>query len=696
MSMALCTHTPLPAGGAVATAAFLGFALFAQTAAFVPGAGRLPISHCTRSSCSVFARGALRSSSSSGSRRVAAAGRSRRGGGGSAAGRAAPIGMMFDTLAENMAGVANLFTGQKTITESSVEGALKEVRRSLLDADVNLKVTNRLVDAVKAKAVGMKLIDGVTPEQQFVKIMNDELVEIMGAEQAPLARRTDGKPTVILLAGLQGTGKTTAAAKLAKYLKQEEEPKKVLLVAGDIYRPAAVDQLISLGERIDVEVFSMGQGVDPVEITKAGLERAVEGGFDTVIVDTAGRQVVDDTLMTELKNIQVASEADEVLLVVDAMTGQEAATLASVFNEKIGITGAVLTKMDGDTRGGAALSVQGVSQKPIKFVGVGEKLDDLEPFYPDRMASRILGMGDVVTLVEKAQKEGRRFPNGIRTSPATRDERGGSCPAGEEDDRRRVRLQRLLEASPDDEGHGEPGRRGQHDPGDGGKAHPSAAQRGRGGRETRGGSDQVHDGGRETYPEASHPGPDLANSLPKDRQGRGREALRSQRFPQGVPGHAEQHVEDGQADGRRRPQRLVRETFALRRARQGHRSAGGTVDEQEAAKTVQERQGRAHRRSLERFRIKKKRRRAGPSVVSHRTGQRTCAVFGSWYDVILLLRTCCAVLPVWSGDGSGAKTNRCYKQVEARWQQQKQAAGVSSSSSSSLTIIKRAPFWILV
>eukprot|EP00903_Cladosiphon_okamuranus_P011894 g11171.t1 len=313
--------------------------------------------------------------------------------------------MMFDTLAENMAGVTNLFSGQKTITESSVEGALKEVKRALLDADVNLKVTNRLVEAVKSKAVGMKLVDGVTPEQQFVKVMNDELVEIMGAEQSPLARRTDGKPTVILLAGLQGTGKTTAAAKLAKYLKQEDEPKKVLLVAGDIYRPAAIDQLISLGNRIEVEVFSMGQGVDPVDITKAGLERAVEGGFDTVIVDTAGRQVVDDTLMTELKNIQVASEADEVLLVVDAMTGQEAATLASVFNEKIGITGAVLTKLDGDTRGGAALSVQGVSQKPIKFVGVGEKLDDLEPFYPDRMASRILGMGDVVTLVEKAQKE---------------------------------------------------------------------------------------------------------------------------------------------------------------------------------------------------------------------------------------------------------------------------------------------------
>ncbi|CAN0119483.1 unnamed protein product [Scytosiphon promiscuus] len=384
-------------------------ALLAQkpAVAFVPGGGSsLPVSRYDNnkegSSCRLAVGGPPGRSNSCGGRARLAASRGRRGGSG---GAGAPLGMMFDTLAENMSAVANLFTGQTTITESSVEGALKEVKRALLDADVNLKVTNRLIEAVKTKAVGMKLVDGVSPEQQFVKVMNDELVEIMGAEQAPLARRTDGKPTVVLLAGLQGTGKTTAAAKLAKYLKQEEEPKKVLLVAGDIYRPAAIDQLITLGKRIDVEVFSMGQGVDPVEITKAGIARAVEGGFDTVIVDTAGRQVVDDTLMTELKNIQVASEADEVLLVVDAMTGQEAATLASVFNDKIGITGAVLTKMDGDTRGGAALSVQGVSNKPIKFVGVGEKLDDLEPFYPDRMASRILGMGDVVTLVEKAQKE---------------------------------------------------------------------------------------------------------------------------------------------------------------------------------------------------------------------------------------------------------------------------------------------------
>ncbi|CBN76263.1 PFfh, plastid Ffh subunit of the signal recognition particle [Ectocarpus siliculosus] len=379
MIMASLKHRSPPRGGAAATLSFFCCvcALFAQSSvAFVPAGGlsRCGVNDRSSSSCRAAAIGAAGRSSLPVSRSSSRRGRR----GGCAGGASSPLGMMFDTLAENMAGVANLFTGQKTITESSVEGALNEVKRALLDADLNLMVTNTLVDAVKSKAVGMKLVDGVTAKQQFVNVMNDELVEIMGAEQAPLARRTDGKPTVILLAGLQGTGKTTAAAKLAKYLQQEEEPKKVLLVAGDVYRPAAIDQLISLGKRIDVEVFSMGQGVDPVEITKAGLERAVEGEFDTVIVDTAGRQVVDDTLMTELKDIQVASEADEVLLVVDAMTGQEAATLASVFNEKIGITGAVLTKMDGDTRGGAALSVQGVSQKPIKFVGIGEKMSEEE------------------------------------------------------------------------------------------------------------------------------------------------------------------------------------------------------------------------------------------------------------------------------------------------------------------------------
>ncbi|CAM9360245.1 unnamed protein product [Discosporangium mesarthrocarpum] len=315
------------------------------------------------------------------------------------------LSMMFDQLTEKMAGVAQLLQGKKTISTASVEGALKDVKRALLDADVNLGVTNRLVEAVKEKAVGMEVTEGVTPEQQFIKVMYDQLVEVMGSAASPLARRSDDNPTVILLAGLQGTGKTTAAAKLAKYLEEGKEPRSVLLVAGDIYRPAAIDQLQTLGQQIEVEVFSMGQDVDPVDITNAGIAYAKEKGYDTVIVDTAGRQVVDEDLMTELKNIQVASNPDEVLLVVDAMTGQEAATLTSVFNQKIGITGAVLTKLDGDTRGGSALSVQGVSGKPIKFVGVGEKMDELEPFYPDRMASRILGMGDVVSLVEKAEKQ---------------------------------------------------------------------------------------------------------------------------------------------------------------------------------------------------------------------------------------------------------------------------------------------------
>ncbi|CAM9136032.1 unnamed protein product [Chrysoparadoxa australica] len=332
--------------------------------------------------------------------------------------------MMFDQLTEAMGSIGSLLQGRKKITAASIEEALKEVKRALLDADVNLGVTNNLVKAVKAKAVGMKIIEGVTAEQQFIKVMYDELVEVMGKEQAPLARREMedalSRPTVILLAGLQGAGKTTAAAKLAKYCQelsthdlictwlpfpQGDAPRKVLIVAGDIYRPAAIEQLQTLGASIDVEVFTKGRDVAPDIIATEGIEYAQVMGFDTVIIDTAGRQVIDDNLMDELKRVKVATKADETLLVVDAMTGQEAATLTGVFNDKIGITGAVLTKLDGDTRGGAALSVQGVSGRPIKFVGVGEKVDALEPFYPDRMASRILGMGDVVSLVEKAQKQ---------------------------------------------------------------------------------------------------------------------------------------------------------------------------------------------------------------------------------------------------------------------------------------------------
>lgn len=319
--------------------------------------------------------------------------------------------MLFDTLSENLSSTIRKLRGVDKITEQNVAGAMKEVKRALLDADVNLRVVNGLLKKIKKNAVGVTVPTGIEPGQMLIKVMYDELTAVMGSEVAPLAWRkrdadaaasADG-PTVILLAGLQGAGKTTAAAKLALYCKNEK--RSVMMIAADVYRPAAIDQLQTLGKSIEVDVFSLGADVDPREIVKKGIAQAKEKGIDTVIVDTAGRQVVDSKLMNELKDIKKVSAADETLLVVDAMTGQEAATLTRAFNEAVDITGAILTKMDGDTRGGAALSVQQVSGKPIKFIGVGEKVEKLEAFYPDRMASRILGMGDVLTLVEKAQEE---------------------------------------------------------------------------------------------------------------------------------------------------------------------------------------------------------------------------------------------------------------------------------------------------
>lgn len=309
--------------------------------------------------------------------------------------------MLFDALAEKMTEAARKMRGVDKITEKNVSGAMKEVKRAMLDADVNLRVVNALLKEIKSRAIGAEVLPGVEPGQMLVKIMHEELTSVMGKDQAPLAKRTDGEPTVILLAGLQGTGKTTAAAKLALYCLKEK--RSVLMVAGDVYRPAAIDQLQTLGKMIDIDVFTLGTDVDPREIVRKGVEEGKAKGIDTIIVDTAGRQVIDTKLMKELKDIKSVSRADETLLVVDAMTGQEAATLTRSFNEEVGITGAILTKMDGDTRGGAALSVQQVSGSPIKFIGVGERVEKLEPFYPERMASRILGMGDVVTLVEKAQ-----------------------------------------------------------------------------------------------------------------------------------------------------------------------------------------------------------------------------------------------------------------------------------------------------
>lgn len=290
------------------------------------------------------------------------------------------------------------------LTKDNMKEPLREVRRALLEADVSLPVVRRFVKRVEEEALGKEVTEGVSPEQQLIKAVYDQLKELMGGEQALLNNPTrEGDPQVILMAGLQGTGKTTATGKLARYLKVKNG-QKVLLVATDVYRPAAVDQLVTVGTSVDVPVFEMGTNVKPTEIAAQGLEKAKAEGYDVVIIDTAGRLQIDENMMQELKDLKHVANPSDVLLVVDAMTGQEAATLVKSFDEAVNITGAILTKTDGDTRGGAALSVNEVSGRPIKFVGTGEKMDALEPFYPDRMASRILGMGDVVSLVEKAEE----------------------------------------------------------------------------------------------------------------------------------------------------------------------------------------------------------------------------------------------------------------------------------------------------
>ena len=309
---------------------------------------------------------------------------------------------MFDALAEKLDDAWKKLRGQDKISKGNIQETLKEVRRALLAADVNLQVVKAFIGQVEKKALGEEVISGVNPGQQFIKVVYDELVRVMGESNVPLAQ-ADSPPTVILMAGLQGTGKTTATAKLALYLRKQN--RSCLMVGTDVYRPAAIDQLLTLGNQIDVPVFEMGTDADPVEIARQGVAKAKELGVDTVIVDTAGRLQIDADMMGELSRIKDTINPDDTLLVVDAMTGQEAATLTHTFHEQIGITGAILTKLDGDSRGGAALSVRQISGQPIKFVGVGEKVEALDPFYPDRMASRILNMGDVLTLVEKAQEE---------------------------------------------------------------------------------------------------------------------------------------------------------------------------------------------------------------------------------------------------------------------------------------------------
>ncbi|BAY26149.1 signal recognition particle protein [Calothrix sp. NIES-2100] len=309
---------------------------------------------------------------------------------------------MFDALADRLESAWKKLRGQDKISQSNIQDALREVRRALLEADVNLQVVKDFISEVEAKAQGSEVISGVRPDQQFIKIVYDELVQVMGEENVPLVE-VEGEPTIVLMAGLQGTGKTTATAKLALHLRKLN--RSCLLVATDVYRPAAIDQLVTLGKQIEVPVFELGSDADPVEIARQGVERARAEGVNTVIIDTAGRLQIDEDMMAELARIKDIVQPHETLLVVDSMTGQEAANLTRTFHEEIGITGAILTKLDGDSRGGAALSVRQISGAPIKFVGVGEKVEALQPFYPDRMASRILGMGDVLTLVEKAQEE---------------------------------------------------------------------------------------------------------------------------------------------------------------------------------------------------------------------------------------------------------------------------------------------------
>lgn len=309
---------------------------------------------------------------------------------------------MFESLGEKLQNAFKRLTGKGKLTEADVSEAMREVRMALLEADVNFKVVKEFVGKVKERAVGQEVLETLNPGQMVIKIVHEELIAIMGGEHADL-QMAERPPTIIMLCGLQGAGKTTHSAKLA--LKLKKEGKKPLLVAADIYRPAAVKQLEVLGKQVDVPVFQLGTEVNPVEIAKRAFDYAAEHHRDVIILDTAGRLHIDEALMDELKAIKAALQPHEILLTVDAMTGQDAVNVADQFNQTLGIDGVILTKLDGDTRGGAALSVRHVTGKPIKFVGMGEKMDQLDRFYPDRMASRILGMGDVLTLIEKAQEQ---------------------------------------------------------------------------------------------------------------------------------------------------------------------------------------------------------------------------------------------------------------------------------------------------
>ena len=307
---------------------------------------------------------------------------------------------MFESLGDRLQNAVNKIRGYGKITEENISDVTREIRLALLEADVNYKVVKEFVASVKEKALGEEVTKSLKPGEMFVKILKDELVELLGGEQAPLY--TSGHPSILMLVGLQGSGKTTTIGKLALRLRKKEK-KNPLLVACDVYRPAAIDQLKTIGKELNIEVYSEGKG-DPVEISKNAIKYAKENHFDYVLIDTAGRLHIDEQLMDELNNINSEVNPNEILLVIDSMTGQDAINVIEGFNERLPLTGAVLTKLDGDTRGGAALSIRHLTNVPIKFIGVSEKMDGLDEFYPDRMATRILGMGDIMTMLEKAEE----------------------------------------------------------------------------------------------------------------------------------------------------------------------------------------------------------------------------------------------------------------------------------------------------
>lgn len=333
--------------------------------------------------------------------------------------------MAFEGLADRLQGTLQKIRGKGKVTEADVKEMMREVKLALLEADVNFKVVKDFIKRVNERAIGQEVLKSLTPGQQVIKVVKEELTELMGGEQSKIAV-SNRPPTVILMVGLQGAGKTTTTGKLANLLRKKYN-RKPMLVAADIYRPAAIKQLETLGKQLSFPVFSLGDQVSPVEIAKQGVAKAKEEHCDYVLVDTAGRLHVDENLMGELADIKEAVKPDEIFLVVDAMTGQDAVNVAKSFHDQLDITGVILTKLDGDTRGGAALSIRSVAEKPIKFVGMGEKMDALEPFHPERMASRILGMGDVLTLIEKAQTDvdeakARELEQKMRTATFTLDD----------------------------------------------------------------------------------------------------------------------------------------------------------------------------------------------------------------------------------------------------------------------------------